>query len=85
MKKMNIQKRILVTFLMVGLLTVVMIGLVSFKGLYDMQKSANDSSSQIGDTVATYVGELATEKTKTKIQENAKEKARQIEREMNMI
>ena len=85
MKKMNIQKRILVTFLMVGLLTVVMIGLVSFKGLYDMQKSANDSSSQMGDTVATYAGELATEKTKTQIQENAKEKARQIEREMNMI
>ena len=85
MKKMNIQKRILVTFLMVGLLTVVMIGLVSFKGLYDMQKSANDSSSQMGDTVATYAGELATEKTKTQIKENAKEKARQIEREMNMI
>ena len=51
---------------MVGLLTVVMIGLVSFKGLYDMQKSANDSSSQMGDTVATYAGELANKYRETR-------------------
>ncbi|WP_297964515.1 SpoIIE family protein phosphatase [uncultured Anaerovibrio sp.] len=85
MKQIDIQKRILVIFLMVGLLTVVTIGMVSFNGLYDMQKSANESSSRMGDTVAAFAGELATEKTRTQIQENAKEKARQVEREMNMI
>ena len=85
MKRMNIQKRILVIFLIVGLFTAGTVSIVSLNGLYGMQKSAQYSSSQMGDTVSTFAAELATEKTKTQIERIAKEKARQVEWEMYNI
>ena len=83
--KMNIQKRILVMLLSVGLLTFAALGLVSLRGLFGVRQQTEEGSEQLGNAVADFAEELAVAQMKKQIRETAEEKARQVERELTMV
>ena len=83
--KMNIQKRILVMLLSVGLLTFAALGLVSLRGLFGVRQQTEEGSEQLGNAVADFAEDLAVAQTKKQISETAAEKARQVERELTMV
>lgn len=83
--KLNIYRKAMLMLLAMMLLTFVTLGLVSVLGFWGVWRDTGTVSERFDDNVTNYAEEMAIVQTKGLIQESAVEKAKQVERELNMV
>ena len=80
MKKMGIQKRILLLLLAAGIGTFFVLSAASFFSLYQARSDALDTGGAMGKTVAEFAGDFTVRQAKKRISDVAAEKAGNVER-----
>ena len=83
--KIGIQKRIWLLLLSVVIFTFLALELASLQGFWGIWKNARAVSDRFDDKVTRFAGEMAVTRSKELILENAAEKARQVDRELDII
>lgn len=83
--KMNVYRKAMLMLMSMVLVTFIALGLVSMLGFWGVWRSTGTISEYFDDNVTNYAEEMAIVQTKKLMEENAVEKARQVERELSMV
>lgn len=83
--KMNVYRKAMLMLMSMVLVTFIALGLVSMLGVWGVWRSTGTISEHFDDNVTNYAEEMAIVQTKKLMEENAVEKARQVERELSMV
>ena len=83
--KLNVYRKAMLMLMSMVLVTFIALGLVSMLGFWGVWQSTGTISEHFDDNVTNYAEEMAIVQTKKLMEENAVEKARQVERELSMV